>query len=103
MSRAWRGVAWATILVVLVVILFLQTWRASIIPLVAVPVSVIGTFAVLHLLGFSIITLSLFGLVLATGIVVDDWSDTPRGVTMTSARHTAAVSGAAHANHRSQP
>ncbi|KGQ20432.1 RND efflux system, inner membrane transporter CmeB [Lysobacter dokdonensis DS-58] len=62
----------ATLLVVLVVILFLQTWRASIIPLIAVPVSVIGTFAALHLLGFSINTLTLFGLVLAIGIVVDD-------------------------------
>ena len=62
----------AVLLVVLVVILFLQTWRASIIPLVAVPVSVIGTFAVLYALGFSINTLSLFGLVLAIGIVVDD-------------------------------
>src|SRR5690606_30908709 len=54
------------------VVLFLQTWRASIIPLAAVPVSIVGTFAVLHLLGFSINTLSLFGLVLAIGIVVDD-------------------------------
>jgi multidrug efflux pump len=62
----------SVLLVVLVVILFLQTWRASIIPLLAVPVSVIGTFAVLHLLGFSINALSLFGLVLAIGIVVDD-------------------------------
>ena len=62
----------AIILVVLVVVLFLQTWRASIIPLVAVPVSLIGTFAVMHLLGFSINNLSLFGLVLAIGIVVDD-------------------------------
>ena len=62
----------AVILVVLVVILFLQTWRASIIPLLAVPVSVVGTFAALYLLGFSINTLSLFGLVLAIGIVVDD-------------------------------
>jgi multidrug efflux pump len=62
----------AILLVVLVVILFLQTWRASIIPLLAVPVSVIGTFAVLHILGFSINALSLFGLVLAIGIVVDD-------------------------------
>ena len=62
----------AVVLVVLVVILFLQTWRASIIPLIAVPVSVVGTFAALHLLGFSINTLSLFGLVLAIGIVVDD-------------------------------
>ena len=59
-------------LVVLVVILFLQTWRASIIPLLAVPVSIVGTFAVLYLLGFSINTLTLFGLVLAIGIVVDD-------------------------------
>jgi len=62
----------ATLLVVLVVILFLQTWRASIIPLISVPVSVVGTFAALHLLGFSINTLTLFGLVLAIGIVVDD-------------------------------
>ncbi|KGT88822.1 transporter [Erwinia typographi] len=62
----------AVLLVVLVVILFLQTWRASIIPLLAVPVSVVGTFTVLYLLGFSLNTLSLFGLVLAIGIVVDD-------------------------------
>ncbi|HEU0055248.1 MAG TPA: efflux RND transporter permease subunit, partial [Longimicrobium sp.] len=62
----------ATLLVVLVVILFLQTWRASIIPLVAVPISIVGTFAVLLGFGFSINTLSLFGLVLAIGIVVDD-------------------------------
>jgi multidrug efflux pump len=62
----------AIVLVVIVVILFLQTWRASIIPLLAVPVSIVGTFAVLYLLGFSINTLTLFGLVLAIGIVVDD-------------------------------
>jgi multidrug efflux pump len=62
----------SVLLVVLVVIMFLQTWRASIIPLLAVPVSVIGTFAVMLGLGFSINTLSLFGLVLAIGIVVDD-------------------------------
>ncbi|WP_308381270.1 multidrug efflux RND transporter permease subunit SdeB [Serratia marcescens] len=62
----------AVILVVLVVILFLQTWRASIIPLLAVPISIVGTFAALYLLGFSLNTLSLFGLVLAIGIVVDD-------------------------------
>jgi multidrug efflux pump len=62
----------ATLLVVLVVILFLQTWRASIIPLIAVPVSLIGTFAVMRLFGFSLNALSLFGLVLAIGIVVDD-------------------------------
>jgi hydrophobe/amphiphile efflux-1 (HAE1) family protein len=62
----------AILLVVLVVILFLQTWRASIIPLAAVPVSLVGTFAVMLALGFSINNLSLFGLVLAIGIVVDD-------------------------------
>ena len=62
----------AVALVVLVVIIFLQTWRASIIPLIAVPVSIVGTFAVMHLFGFSINALTLFGLVLAIGIVVDD-------------------------------
>jgi multidrug efflux pump len=62
----------ALALVVLVVILFLQTWRASIIPIVAVPVSLVGTFAVMKVFGFSINALSLFGLVLAIGIVVDD-------------------------------
>ncbi|MDH1212287.1 efflux RND transporter permease subunit [Pseudomonas chengduensis] len=62
----------AVVLVVLVVVLFLQTWRASIIPLAAVPVSLIGTFAVMHMFGFSLNALSLFGLVLAIGIVVDD-------------------------------
>jgi multidrug efflux pump len=62
----------AVALVVLVVILFLQTWRASIIPLIAVPVSIVGTFAVMHVFGFSINALTLFGLVLAIGIVVDD-------------------------------
>jgi multidrug efflux pump len=62
----------AIALVVLVVIVFLQTWRASIIPLAAVPVSLVGTFAVMLALGFSINALSLFGLVLAIGIVVDD-------------------------------
>ncbi len=62
----------AVVLVVLVVILFLQTWRASVIPLIAVPVSIVGTFAWLYLLGYSINTLTLFGLVLAIGIVVDD-------------------------------
>jgi multidrug efflux pump len=62
----------AILLVVLVVIVFLQTWRASVIPLIAVPVSLVGTFAVMHLFGFSLNALSLFGLVLAIGIVVDD-------------------------------
>jgi multidrug efflux pump len=59
-------------LVVIVVLLFLQTWRASVIPLAAVPVSLVGTLAVMHLFGFSLNALSLFGLVLAIGIVVDD-------------------------------
>jgi multidrug efflux pump len=62
----------AVLLVVLVVILFLQTWRASIIPLLAVPTSIVGTFAAMLGFGFSINALSLFGLVLAIGIVVDD-------------------------------
>ncbi|HEY4146008.1 multidrug efflux RND transporter permease subunit [Pinirhizobacter sp.] len=62
----------AIALVVLVVILFLQTWRASVIPLIAGPVSLIGTFAVMYIAGFSLNALSLFGLVLAIGIVVDD-------------------------------
>ena len=62
----------AIILVVFVVMLFLQSWRAAIIPLFAIPVSLIGTFAAMYLFGFSINNLSLFGLVLAIGIVVDD-------------------------------
>lgn len=62
----------AIALVVFVVIVFLQTWRASVIPLLAVPVSIIGTFAFMYLFGFSINVLSLFGLILAVGIVVDD-------------------------------
>ena len=62
----------AIALVVVVVTIFLQTWRASIIPLLAVPVSIIGTFALMLLMGFSINVLSLFGLILAIGIVVDD-------------------------------
>ena len=62
----------AVALVVLVVILFLQTWRASIVPIVAIPISLVGTFAVLAAFGYSLNNLSLFGLVLAIGIVVDD-------------------------------
>src|SRR6186997_2910905 len=62
----------AVVLVILVVFLFLQNWRATLIPLIAVPVSLVGTFAFFPLLGFSINTLSLFGLVLAIGLVVDD-------------------------------
>src|SRR5262249_4593250 len=62
----------ALVLVIIVVFVFLQGWRATLIPLLAVPVSLVGTFAVFPLLGFSINTLSLFGLVLAIGLVVDD-------------------------------
>ena len=62
----------AFILVFLVVLVFLQDWRATIIPMIAVPVSLIGTFALMAMLGFSLNNLSLFGLVLAIGIVVDD-------------------------------
>lgn len=62
----------ALVLVILVVFIFLQGWRATLIPLIAVPVSLIGTFAVFPMLGFSINTLSLFGMVLAIGLVVDD-------------------------------
>ena len=62
----------AVILVVVVVVLFLQTWRASVVPVVAIPVSLVGTFAVLSAMGYSLNNLSLFGLVLAVGIVVDD-------------------------------
>jgi Cation/multidrug efflux pump len=68
-SRPWRK-RWY--LVILVVYLFLQSWRATLIPGVAVPVSLIGTFAGMQALGFSINTLTLFGMVLAIGMVVDD-------------------------------
>lgn len=67
-----RTIFEAAILVMLVVILFLQTWRAAIIPIIAIPVSLIGTFAVMAAIGFSLNNLTLFGLVLAIGIVVDD-------------------------------
>src|SRR5207249_287952 len=62
----------ATILVALVVLLFLQNWRSTIIPLAAVPVAIVGTFGVMAAIGFSLNNLTLFGLVLAIGIVVDD-------------------------------
>jgi len=62
----------AVVLVVLVIVIFLQTWRASLVPIIAIPVSLIGTFTVLAALGYSLNNLSLFGLVLAIGIVVDD-------------------------------
>src|SRR5690606_17478204 len=62
----------AVILVIIVIILFLQSWRAAIIPIVAIPLSLIGTFSVMSALGFSLNNLTLFGLVLVIGIVVDD-------------------------------
>ncbi|HEU4498993.1 MAG TPA: efflux RND transporter permease subunit, partial [Sphingomicrobium sp.] len=72
MSEVQKTLLEAMVLVVLVIIVFLQSWRAAIIPIVAIPVSLIGTFAVLTALGYSLNTLSMFGLVLAIGIVVDD-------------------------------
>src|SRR5438132_10539695 len=71
-AEVYRTLRDAIILVALVVLVFLQNWRATLIPLVAVPVALIGTFAVMAALGYSLNTLSLFGLVLAIGIVVDD-------------------------------
>ncbi len=71
-DEVFKTIYEAVILVVLVIILFLQTWRAAVIPIVAIPVSLIGTFAVMAALGYSLNNLSLFGLVLAIGIVVDD-------------------------------
>ncbi|HEY2186836.1 MAG TPA: efflux RND transporter permease subunit, partial [Xanthobacteraceae bacterium] len=67
-----KTIAEAILLVVLVVILFLQTWRAAVIPLVAIPISLVGTFFFMAIFGFTLNNLSLFGLVLAVGIVVDD-------------------------------
>jgi hydrophobe/amphiphile efflux-1 (HAE1) family protein len=71
-DAVWHTILEAILLVVLVVVLFLQTWRAAVIPLAAIPVSLIGTFFVMDLFGFTLNNLSLFGLVLAIGIVVDD-------------------------------
>lgn len=71
-NEVYKTLFEAALLVVLVVIVFLQSWRTAVIPIIAIPVSLIGTFAVMSLLGFSINTLTLFGMVLAIGIVVDD-------------------------------
>ena len=71
-SKLYMTILEATALVVLVVLLFLKTWRATLIPVIAIPVSLIGTFAVMQAFGFSLNMLTLFGLVLAVGIVVDD-------------------------------
>jgi len=70
--EVWKTLFEAVVLVFIVVLVFLQDWRATIIPMVAVPVSLVGTFAAIRLFGFSLNNLSLFGLVLAIGIVVDD-------------------------------
>src|SRR5207244_600240 len=72
LSEIMKTLCIALVLVLIVVFIFLQGWRASLIPMVAVPVSLIGTFAFFPIFGFSINTLSLFGLVLAIGLVVDD-------------------------------
>ncbi|MCB8822142.1 efflux RND transporter permease subunit [Microvirga rosea] len=71
-NEVYKTLFEAALLVVLVVLVFLQSWRTAVIPIIAIPVSLIGTFAVMSLLGFSINTLTLFGMVLAIGIVVDD-------------------------------
>src|SRR5205085_8697006 len=71
-SEVFKTLRDAVILVAAVVLLFLQNWRSAIIPLVAVPVAIVGTFAAMALIGFSLNNLTLFGLVLAIGIVVDD-------------------------------
>src|SRR5207237_8070606 len=71
-NEVYKTLRDAVILVALVVLLFLQNWRSAIIPLIAVPVAIIGTFAVMAAMGFSLNNLTLFGLVLAVGIVVDD-------------------------------
>jgi multidrug efflux pump subunit AcrB len=72
MREVWATLIDAVILVALVVLLFLQNWRSAVIPLIAVPVAIVGTFAVMAAIGFSLNNLTLFGLVLAIGIVVDD-------------------------------
>src|SRR5450432_569138 len=87
----------AILLVVIVVIIFLQTWRAAIIPLAAVPVSLIGTFTIMHAFGFSINALSLFGLVLAIGIVVDDAIVVVENVERNIARGLSSVAAARQA------
>src|SRR5262249_32990073 len=71
-SEVYETLIDAIVLVAFVVLLFLQNWRSALIPLIAVPVAIVGTFAVMALLGFSLNNLTLFGLVLAIGIVVDD-------------------------------
>ena len=70
--RSVQGLRDAVVLVAIVVLVFLQNWRSAIIPLIAVPVAIVGTFAVMAAMGFSLNNLTLFGLVLAIGIVVDD-------------------------------
>jgi HAE1 family hydrophobic/amphiphilic exporter-1 len=72
MTEIYKTLAEALILVIIVVFIFLQGWRATLIPLCAVPVALVSTFALFPLLGFSVNTLSLLGLVLAIGLVVDD-------------------------------
>ena len=68
----YKTLGTAFLLVLIVILIFLQNWRAMLIPLIAIPVSLVGTFTFMGLMGFSINTLTLFGLVLAIGLVVDD-------------------------------
>src|SRR5262249_31621559 len=70
--EVYKTLGEAIVLVAIVVLIFLQNWRSTLIPLIAVPVAIVGTFAVMAMIGFSLNNLSLFGLVLAIGIVVDD-------------------------------
>ena len=90
----------AMLLVVLVILVFLQKWRAAIIPVVAIPVSLIGTFAVLAALGYSLNNLSLFGLVLAIGIVVDDAIVVVENVERNLERGLSPARGGAHLDGR---
>ena len=100
----------AIVLVILVVYLFLQDWRATLIPLLAVPVSLVGTFVLFPLFGFSINTLSMFGLVLAIGLVVDDAIVVVEGVQRhieeglgSEGRGSKGDGGAFRAGHRYRP
>src|SRR3546814_6806061 len=74
-SEVQKALFEAILLVVVVMFVFLQSWRATLIPAIAVPVVLLGTFAVFYIAGFSINTLTLFGLVLAIGLLVDDRSE----------------------------
>ena len=97
-NEVYKTIVEAILLVVIVVLVFLQSWRTAIIPIVAIPVSLIGTFAVLLAFGFSLNMLTLFGLVLAIGIVVDDAIVVVENVERNIARG-ACAEAAAHLDH----